>query len=92
MVHHLTMIHLLSLIFRPAGMYAFIGKTKCCLDIPNLGTPEPDWMANATYEGAGTVNVSCLAVCMVIAGWVSVCIAGWVSVCVLLGGRESVYC
>lgn len=43
-----------SLLFVKKGMYRFLGDDEnCCLDLPGVGTPPPDWAmrANPTFVG-----------------------------------------
>ena len=51
-LHFYNTSHGCSLLFLPNGMYRFLGD-DCCLDLAGVGTPPPDWAANAnpTYEG-----------------------------------------
>lgn len=42
-----------SLIFNNKGMYRILHSgTPCCLDLPHIGSPPPDWASNGTYNGA----------------------------------------
>jgi len=42
-----------SLIFNNKGMYRILSHsgTPCCLDLPHIGPPPPDWASNGTYNG-----------------------------------------
>jgi hypothetical protein len=47
-----------SLIFLPEGMYRILqdddlSPSDCCLDLPNVGAPPPDWASQAPYTWKG---------------------------------------
>jgi hypothetical protein len=49
-----------SLVFREhEGMYALTeGESRCCLDIPDIGTPRRDWPVTATHSFVATKRIN----------------------------------
>ncbi len=47
-----------SLVFLPRGMAALFPNGSCCWDLPGIGAPPRDWLANATYLGIENNQVS----------------------------------
>jgi hypothetical protein len=43
-----------SLVFNAEGMYALFPNGSCCFDLPGIGAPPRDWLANATFLGTET--------------------------------------
>lgn len=59
-VHFYQTQHRCSLYFLPQGMYRILhdedDQVNCCLDLPNIRTPAPDWASTANPTFNGLVN------------------------------------